>query len=116
MKSKEQLLLASDLGRAAFHAGRPCSLAKDKDFQRFLLLCGDWRVDASPTGEAPTLTLLDAWITQWRQEEQNMAASPASVAPPAALVMTTKAPPPFPDFHDQVNHRDDPRLRQGDAL
>ncbi len=116
MKSKDQLLLASELGRAAFHAGKPCSPAKDKDFKRFLLSCGDRRVGASPTGEAPTLALIDAWITQWRQEAQNTAARPPSGAPPAALVITTQAPQPFAAFHNPVNHRDGPPLQQGGAL
>jgi len=69
MKSKNQLLLASELGRSAFKAGKPCSLVKDKDFKAFLLSCGDRRVGAAPAGEAPTLTLMGAWITSWRKEE-----------------------------------------------
>ena len=68
MHFKDQLLLASELGRTAFRAGKPSSPVKDKDFKAFLLACGDRRVGVVPHGEAPTLTLLDAWITGWREE------------------------------------------------
>lgn len=74
MHYKDQLLLASELGRCAFRAGKCCSPVKDKDFKAFLLACGDRRVGDAPAGEAPTLTLLDAWISGWR-EEANTAAS-----------------------------------------
>ena len=74
LNSKDQLLLAGELGRAAFHAGKPCSPAKDKDFKAFLLSCGDRRVGGAPVGEAPMLTLLDAWMTRWREEANQAAA------------------------------------------
>lgn len=70
MHFNDQLLLAKELGRSALRAGKPCSPAKDKEFKAFLLACGDRRVGAVPAGEAPTLTLLDAWMTGWREEAQ----------------------------------------------
>jgi hypothetical protein len=60
MDAKDQLLLASELGRIAFHADKLCSPVKDNDFTAFLLSCDDRRVGSAPVGEAPTLALLDA--------------------------------------------------------
>ena len=48
--------------------GKACSPAKDKEFKAFLLSCGDRRVGAAPTGEAPMLALLKAWIAGWNEE------------------------------------------------
>ncbi len=75
LKSTDQLLLARELGRTAFHAGKPCSPARDENFMAFLWSCGRRSVGMVPAGEAPTLTLLIAWIAQWR-EEAHSAASP----------------------------------------
>ena len=118
MKSRDQLLMAGELGRAAFHAGNPCSPAKDKDFKRFLMSCGDRRVGASPPGEATTLALLDAWITQWRQQEKTQAAArPPSEVPqavdPAAIL--TRPPQATPVFHSQPQRLDAALLQQGGA-
>ena len=73
LKSTDQLQLARELGRTAFHAGKPCSPARDKNFMAFLWSCGRRSVGIVPAGEVPTLTLLIAWIAQWREEAHSVA-------------------------------------------
>ncbi|MFT7402242.1 MAG: hypothetical protein ACI83N_001843 [Hydrogenophaga sp.] len=73
LKSTDQLLLARELGRTAFHAGKPCSPVGDENFMAFLWSCGRRSVGVVPAGEAPTLTLLVAWIAQWRVEAHHPA-------------------------------------------
>jgi hypothetical protein len=80
MKAREQSFQAGLLGTAAFHAGKSRSPTEDRDFLELLLSCGDRRVGHTPTGEAPTLDLLGAWIRHWSQ-------SSASHARPASLVI-----------------------------
>ena len=67
---KDQLLLAGELGRAAFQAGKACSPAKDKEFMQFLHACDSRRVGMAAAGEAPSLALLMAWMRCWQTEEQ----------------------------------------------
>ena len=81
---KDQLLLAGELGRAAFYAGKICLPAKDKDFMRFLRACDNRRVGTAAAGEAPSLALLMAWMRCWQTEQQRAAALPAAhVAAPS---------------------------------
>ena len=85
MNSKDQLMQARELGSAAFHAGKPYSPVKDKDFMAFLQSCGRRSVGAAPAGEAPMLTLLLAWMSRWAEEARLLAAPPILAAlPPAA--------------------------------
>jgi len=67
---KDQLLLAGELGKAAFHACKACSPAKDKEFMQFLRACDNRRVGMAAAGEAPSLALLMAWMRCWRAEQQ----------------------------------------------
>lgn len=78
MNVKEQLLLAGELGKAAFHVGKICSPAKDKEFMQFLRACDNRRVGMAAAGEAPSLALLMAWMRCWQTEQQMAAALPAS--------------------------------------
>lgn len=73
MKAKEQLFQAGVLSSAAFHAGKPSSPASDHDFLEFLRDCGSRDVGFTPTGEAPTLELLSAWLRHWRQASESKA-------------------------------------------
>jgi hypothetical protein len=73
---KDQLLLAGELGKAAFHAGKTCSPAKDKEFMQFLRACDNRRVGMAAPGEAPSLALLMAWMRCWQTEQQTAAALP----------------------------------------
>ena len=74
---KDQLLLAGELGRAAFQAGKACSPAKDKEFMQFLRACDNRRVGMAAAGEAPSLALLMAWMRCWQTEEQMAELLPA---------------------------------------
>jgi hypothetical protein len=76
MTVKDQLLLAGELGKAAFHAGKACSPTKDKDFMQFLRACDNRRVGMAATGEAPSLALLMAWMKCWKTEQQVAALLP----------------------------------------
>lgn len=73
MKSTDQLLLAGELGRTAFHAGKPCSPVGDENLMAFFRSCSRRSVGMVPAGEAPTLTLLVAWIAKWREEAHRSA-------------------------------------------
>lgn len=88
MNVKDQLLLAGELGKAAFHAGKACSPAKDKEFMQFLRACDNRRVGMAPAGEAPSLALLMAWMRCWQTEQQVAALVPAghSTAPSPWMV------------------------------
>lgn len=86
MNVKDELLLAGELGKAAFHAGKICSPAKDKEFMQFLRACDNRRVGMAATGEAPSLALLMAWMRCW-QTEQQMAA-PVSAGHIAAPMLS----------------------------
>lgn len=88
MNVKDQLLLAGELGKAAFHVGKTCSPAKDKEFMQFLRACDNRRVGTAAAGEAPSLALLMAWMRCWRAEQQMAALLPAGHinAPSPSLV------------------------------
>lgn len=73
LKSTDQQLVAGELGRTAFHAGKPCSPVGDENFMAFFQSCGRRSVGMVPAGEAPTLTLLVAWIARWREEADRSA-------------------------------------------
>ena len=87
MNVKDQLLLAGELGKAAFHAGKICSPAKDKEFMQFLRACDNRRVGMVAAGEAPSLALLMAWMRCWQTEQQMAGALPAGhiAAPPLLM-------------------------------
>jgi hypothetical protein len=70
VEKSEQLFQVGALGMAAFHAGKSCSPIRDVDFLQFILSCGDRKVGVTPTGEAPTLELLNTWIRHWRTASQ----------------------------------------------
>jgi hypothetical protein len=67
MKRQDQIMLAGEMGRNAFVAGKSCAPASDKNFMKFLQANGGREVGKTPTGEAPTLALLGAWIDQWQR-------------------------------------------------
>ena len=67
LKVADQVIKARLLGETAFQAGKTCSPKGERDFLKFLLDCGDRKVGQTPVGEAPTLDLLDAWISSWHQ-------------------------------------------------
>ncbi len=91
MNVKDQLLLAGELGKAAFHAGKICSPAKDKEFMQFLRACDNRRVGTAAAGEAPSLALLMAWMRCWQTEQQMAAPLPAKQIAASPLSMAEHA-------------------------
>lgn len=94
MKAKEQLFQAGVLGTAAFHAGKPSSPASDPDFLELLRTCGAREVGLTPSGEAPALELLSAWLRHWRQASE-------SKARPARIELAS--------YSDQRSHTCEPK-------
>ena len=91
MNVKDQLLLAGELGRAAFHVGKACSPAKDEEFMQFLRACDNRRVGTAAAGEAPSLALLMAWMRCWQTEQQMAELMPARQIAAPSLSLSAHA-------------------------